>query len=104
VTHLPEHIAKAITLIEQWETLQPYSFPKTEAGVTGLAKSMLNLTGPDMARAEQFADLVLLVSPRCPTPLEMRKVYCQKWKPADGIEDSALDYERFFGPGRKREE
>jgi hypothetical protein len=104
VTYSEEVIAAAKQILLPWEGLGPFSFPKTEPGVRLLAITLLDLTGGDFARAAEFSALVGRVCPQCPNPLVMRKVYCQHWKPADGIEDSDLDYERFFGGGGKKRE
>ena len=60
----------------------------------GLARTLLKLC-PDWEKAQWLVDKLLDGCSRRPTPLVMRRVYCQKFPPEDGIEPGAADLSDF---------
>lgn len=110
-----------VELICDWENL-PY-FPKTKQGIRGLAETLLDLIGtperigrlrlkyvnngamfeywdkrlerlPDMAQT--FTRLIGRMCSRTPTPFEMRRIFCEYERPADGLEAGDYDLNQFL--------
>lgn len=73
--------------------------PKTDAGWRGLVRSII-----EMANSQEEIDWLIKRirqgCPACPTPIQMRYVFCQKYTPADHIEAIKLDQEEVMR-GRK---
>ncbi len=88
-----------LKLIEGWEGLSGSTL--SPAGWKGLAKSLLELANT-WGEAEYLIDKIRTGFERRPAPIEMRRVFCQKFKPADGIEDTDADMTRFAGGGFSR--
>ncbi len=79
---------EAIKLVRRWECL---GFgPKTVEGIQALADALILITG-DLEKAVWLAQQVVMGCPRCPTPLELRRIFERKYKPADGISAGSLD-------------
>jgi hypothetical protein len=76
-------------LVYQLESMA--GFPQSDAGLRSLAKSIYELCGPDTVRGQWLIDRIRKGSIRIPAPIEMRRVYCQKHPPADGLEDNQVD-------------
>jgi hypothetical protein len=78
------NLSSTNTLLEAWECLP--GFPRTEPGRKALVKTALRLA----AGPEQLLWLVDKVADSCersPTPIQMRRIFCQKYPPADGTSD-----------------
>lgn len=78
----------AMELVTNWECLP--GFPKTDTGIQALASAFLKIC-PDDRQAEWLCQAVLDGCTHSPTPIEMRRIYCQKFPPADGREDHQVD-------------
>lgn len=92
-------LAGALKLVKSWECL-PY-FPRTQEGVSTLAKALISIGG---SKAEKLADIVINGCPRCPTPLDLRTIMSQKLGPcADGKHAVDFDMSRFMASGGKNE-
>ncbi len=81
-----ENLDQAVEmLMEAWECLK--GNPLTPSGWKGLAKTLLDLAS-DWDMAKRLVEKVRDGADWRPSPIEMRRVYCQFWKPADGREDN----------------
>ncbi len=91
---------KLTSLVYQMECL--YGFPKSDDGILAITRVIHSLAGdsPDSEqKAQWLIDRLLMGAPRFPTPIEMRRVYCQKYTPADGLEDTKVDLSDLFTTG-----
>jgi hypothetical protein len=88
----------AMRLLTSLQCLRGY--PQNEGALHGLAKGMSKIC-PDEEHAQWLVDAVLDGCAYCPTPIEMRRIYCQKFPPADGREDHQVDQsDRMASRGR----
>lgn len=62
----------------------------TENAINGWALSLLELAN-DWTEAQWLVDKVRSGGQRRPAPIEMRRLFCQKFTPADGLEDDKVD-------------
>lgn len=87
-----------------WQLESMVGFPQKDSGLQSLARSIHELCGADIERGQWLIDCIRRGSVRIPAPIEMRRVYCQKYPPADGLEDSQVDISdhlQYASTGRK---
>ena len=90
---------EAIKLVRKWDCLG-FS-PRTADGVTALADALIAIAG-DREKAEWLSNQVVMGCPRCPTPLELRRIMERKAPAADGVSARSLDAtDLMSGPSAK---
>lgn len=87
---------EAQKFVRKWECLG--FFPKTGEGMEALAEALIAIAG-DTEKASWLSTQVVMGCPRCPTPLELRRIFERKYKPADGIESRSLDVSDLMSNG-----
>ena len=97
---VPVNLPTALKFVKKWECL-PY-FPRSVEGMTALAEAVIKIAG-DLDTALWLSDQVINGCPRCPTPVELRKIMdFKRGVPADGV--SYRDYDNsqhMLGSGGK---
>jgi hypothetical protein len=89
MTEVPITKSAALKLIKKLESLG-LGFPRTQEGIEAFAGMFMSITGT-LERAEWLVGRILIGCPRCPTPIEMRRIFDLKYPPADGISVNAAD-------------
>ncbi len=77
----PITASSAIKMVRRLESLG-LGFPRTAEGLEALRDSFMAITGT-VERATWLVGRVLAGCPRCPTPIEMRRIFETKYPPAD---------------------
>lgn len=92
----------ALKLIKKLESLG-LGFPRTEEGIGAYAENFIAIVGTP-ERAAWLVARMLAGCPRCPTPIEMRRIFELKYPPADGVASNAADLSGLMdGPKGKTE-
>lgn len=93
--------AAATKLVRRFDALT-WGLPKSAEGIEAYVEVFMAITGTQ-EQAEALAGYVIRGCSRCPTPIELRKIFSAKFgEPADGIKDynaDASDY--MIGGGTK---
>lgn len=95
----PLKLTEALKIVKKFECFG-YSFPRTPEGVTALAEKFMQIAG-DTEKAAWLSDRVLNGCSRCPTPIELRRIFALKYPPADGISANECDLADFMSGGGK---
>lgn len=80
---------EAMKLVRSLESLG-LGYPRTGEGFEALAEQFMAITGT-VERAKWLVGRILTGCPRCPTPIEMRRIFELKYPPADGVGSNAAD-------------
>lgn len=90
----------AIKLVKKFECL---GFPpRTPEGITALADAMVAIAGSE-ENILWLSQQIIMGCPRCPTPLEMRRIMERKAPPADGLSSAHVDASKLMSGGRDDE-
>ena len=95
----PITLPVALKLVKKFECFG-FSFPKTTEGITALAEKFMQITG-DADKANWLCERVLNGCSRCPTPIELRRIFALKYPPADGIGANDCDLADFMAGGKE---
>lgn len=79
----------ALKLVKKMESLG-LGFPRTSDGIEAYTEQFMAITGT-IDRALWLVDRCLTGCPRCPTPIEMRRIFELKYPPADGLASNVTD-------------
>ena len=80
---MPVDTAKGLEIARQISSLKFFpSDPQALAGIAGIISRMCE----DGDKAEALAAVMLDKYDEWPGPRTLRAEYCQKWKPADGVD------------------
>lgn len=92
----------ALKLVKKLESLG-LGFPRTAEGIEAFTENFMAITGT-VERATWLIGRMLAGCPRCPTPIEMRRIFELKYPPADGVGSNAADLSGLMdGPKGKAE-
>ena len=80
--------AESMQLIKPWKCLP--GFPQNDDGIQALSERFAAIAG-DKESGTWLSQKVLNGCARCPTPIEMRRIFARKFPPADGIEPNEAD-------------
>ena len=90
-------LLEALKIVKSWECL-PY-FPRTAEGVTALAQAFMKITGTHDT-ADWLSDQVINGCPRCPVPIELRRIMdFKRGVPADGVSYRDYDASKHMASG-----
>ena len=95
-------LSESIKLVRGWESLS-LGFPKTPEGITALAKAFIDIAGTK-EKGEWLSQKVIHGCSKCPTPIELRRIFSSKYPPADGKSVNDWDASDFMFGGGKRGE
>jgi hypothetical protein len=91
---------EAIKLVKKLECLG-LGYPRTAEGVSALSDALIAIAGSS-EMAEWLVQQAIFGCPRCPTPLELRRIMERKAPAADGITARSLDAtDLMSGPSAK---
>ncbi len=79
----------ALKLVKKLESLG-LGFPRTAEGIEAFTENFMAITGT-VERATWLVGRILAGCPRCPTPIEMRRIFELKYAPADGVASNVAD-------------
>ena len=79
----------ALKLVKKMESLG-LGFPRTSEGIDSYAEQFMAITGT-VERATWLVNRCLTGCPRCPTPIELRRIFELKSPPADGLASIVTD-------------
>lgn len=83
-----ENLLLALSQVKRWECLG--NPPKSDEASMALAETLLQIC-EDEEKLLWVVGRILQGATFCPKPIEIRRVYCKRYRPADGIEWQAAD-------------
>lgn len=75
-------------------------FPRTQQGLEAYTEAFMEITGT-AERAQWLVGRILKGCSRCPTPIEMRRVFETKYAPNDGLSSNSVDMTALMDGGGK---
>lgn len=98
---MPLSRVEALKLVRKFDCLG-LGFPRTTDGIDALADAFIAIVG-DKEKADWLSQAIIMGCSRCPTPIEMRRIFERKYAPADGRRANEIDQADLLSNGGKKD-